>query len=178
MFVKVPTALAVMLFISTVSAQAMQFADRPGLISEGVSSSAAARALPSDDCLRRQITDRHVLLSHPVAGTKLADRPRPISNRIRIAAAEMMFETRPGRLSAEFSAVAKSHGMRFEYGPGMASGWLKAAADRTAIRFEHRPANRFTKWAAGSIKVRNRDDFTSSVTRMGVQSTTYHPDRL
>jgi hypothetical protein len=176
MFVKVPTALAVMLFISTVSAQAMQFADRPGLISEGVSSSAATRALPRDDGLRRQITNRHVLLSNPVTGTKLADRPRPI--RIRMAAAEMMFEVRPGRLSAEFSAVVKSHGMRFEYGPGIASGWLKAAAAGTATRLEHRPANRFTNWAAGSIKVGHRDDFTSSLTRMGVQSKTYHPDRL
>jgi len=178
MIVKVPTALAVMLLISSVSAQAMDFADRPGLISERADSSAATRALQSDDCLRRQITDLHVLLSHPVTGTKLTDRPRPISNRIRIAAAEMVVETRPGRLSAEFSAIAKSHGIRFEYGPGMASGWLKAAAALPAIRFEHRPANRFTKWAAGSIKVGNRDDFTSSVTRMGVQSTTYHPDRL
>ncbi len=178
MFVKVPTALAVMLFISSVSAQAMQFADRPGLISERVSSSAATRALPSDDCLRRQITNRHVLLSHPVTGTKLADRPRPISNRIRIAAAEMMFEARPGRLSAEFSAIAKSSGMRFEYGPGIASAWLNAAAARTAIRVEHSPANRFTNWATGSIKVGNRDDFTSSLTRIGVQSKKNHPDRL
>jgi hypothetical protein len=178
MFVKVPTALAVMLVISSVSAQAMQFSDRPGLISERVSSSAATRTLPSDDCLRRQITNRHVLLSNPVTGTKLADRPRPISNRIRIAAAEMMFETRPGRLSAEFSAVAKGPRMRFEYGPGMAASWLKAAAARTAISFEHRPANRFTNWAAGSIKVGNRDDFTSSFTNIGGQSKASRPDRL
>jgi hypothetical protein len=90
----------------------------------------------------------------------------------------MMFEVRPGRLSAEFSAVVKSHGMRFEYGPGMASAWLNAAAAGAATGFEHRPANRFTNWAAGSIKVGNRDDFTSNLTRMGVQSKTYHPDRL
>jgi hypothetical protein len=178
LIVKVPTALAVMLFISSVSAQAMQFADRPGLITKMVSLSAATRALPSDDCSRRQITNGDVFLPAPVTGKKLADRPRPMSTRIRIAAAEIMFETRPGRLSAEFSAVAKSHGMKFEYGPGMASGWLKSAAARTAMRFEHRLAHRFTTWAAGSIKVGDRNDFTSSLTRMGSQSKAYHPDRL
>ena len=177
MIVKVPTALAVMLFISSVSAQAMQFADRPGLISEMVRLPAATRALPSDDCLRRQITNRHVL-SDPVTGPKLADRPRPISSRIQIAVAEMMFATRPGRLSAEFSAVAKSNGMRFEYGPGMVSGWIKAAAAHTAMRFEHRPAKRFTAWVAGSIKVGDRNDITSSLTRIGVQAKADHPDQL
>jgi hypothetical protein len=98
-----------------------------------VSSSAATRALPSDDCSRRQITNGDVFLPAPVKGKKLADRPRPISTHLRIAVAEMMFETRPGRLSAEFSAVAKSHGMKFEYDQAwQAAG--SAAAARTAMK--------------------------------------------
>jgi hypothetical protein len=179
--VKVPTALAAILFVSSVSAQAMQFADRPGLISEMVGASAACHVLRSDDCSRRQIAHGGVLLSAqsgPVTATKLSDRPRPISSRIRIAVAEMIFVTRPGRLSAEFSAVARSSGMKFEYGPGLASGWIKAPATRIAIRLGHRPANRVTAWAVGSIKVGNRDDFTSSLTYVGSQSKASHPDQL
>jgi hypothetical protein len=175
--VKVPTALAAMLFISA-SAQAMQFADRPGLSSEIISASAAGRAVRSDDFSRRQIAHRNVLLTAPVTAAKLADRPRPVSNRIRIAVTEMMFESRPGRLSAEFSAVTKSYGMKFEYGPGMASGWLEAAATRTAIRFDHRPVTRSTAWAVGNIQVGSRDDFTSSLTRIDIQPKASHPDQL
>jgi hypothetical protein len=180
--VKVPTVLAAILFVSSVSAQAMQFADRPGLISEMVGASAACHVLRSDDCSRRQIANGGILLSAllsaPVTATKLSDRPRPISSRIRIAAAETIFETRPGRLSAEFSAVAKSYGMKFEYGPGLESGWIKAAATRTAMSVGHRPANRVTAWVVGSIKVGNRDDFTSSLTYVGGQSKATHPDQL
>ena len=180
--VKVPTALAAILFVSTVSAQAMQFGDRPGLIPEMVGASAASHVLRSDDCSRRQIANRAVLLSAflsaPVTAIKLSDRPRPISSRIRIAVAETMFATRPGRLSAEFSAAATSYGMKFEYGPGLASGWIKAAATRSAMSVGHRPANRVTAWAVGSIKVGNRDDFTSSLTRVGGHSKASHPDQL
>jgi hypothetical protein len=141
LIVKVPTALAAILFISSVSAQAMQFADRPSLISEVVNSSTATRALPSDDRSRRQINNRTVLLSVPVTGTELADRPSPISNRIR-----------------------------FEYGPGMASSWLNPMAPRAAITFELRPgpiSNRFKASADGSIKA---GDFTSSMTKTTVPS--------
>jgi hypothetical protein len=175
--IKVSTALAAILLVTSVSAQAMQFADRPGLISETVRASAASRAVRSDDRSRRQIA-RDVLLSAPVTATKLADRPRPISNRIQIAVTEVMIDTRPGRLSAEFSAVARSYGMRVEYGPGMASGWVEAAATHTAMKFDHPPTNRFTAWAAGNIKVGNRDDFTSSLTNVGDQSKASHPDQL
>src|SRR5215217_3929105 len=77
--IKVSTALAAILFVSSVSAQAMQFADRPGLISEMAGASAASHAMRSDDCSRRQIANRDVLQSTPVTATKLADRPRPIS---------------------------------------------------------------------------------------------------
>jgi hypothetical protein len=131
---KASTALAAILFISSVSAQAMEFAERPGPISEMVSSSKAARALPSDDCLRRQLSNLNVL-SALATGTKLADRPSPISPRIR-----------------------------FEYGPGPASSWLKPVA-ATAITFEVRPGpipNRLTASTARGIKA---GDFTSSLTK-------------
>lgn len=136
--VKASTALAAILFISSVSAKAMEFADRPGSISGVVSSSKAARA--SDDCLRRQLNSLNVL-SAPVTGTKLADRPSPISPRIR-----------------------------FEYGPGAASSWLKPVAARAAITFELRPgpiSNRFTASAARGIKA---GDFTSSLTKATIPS--------
>jgi len=176
--IKVSTALAAILFVSSVSAQAMQFADRPGLISEMAGASAASHVLRSDDCSRRQIANRGVLQSTPVTAIKILDRPRPISSRIRIAVTEVMLDTRRGRLSAEFSAVARSYGMKFEYGPGLASSWIKAAAPRSAMAAGHRPANRFTAWAVESIKVGNRDDFTSSLTRVGGQSKASHPDQL
>jgi hypothetical protein len=168
LIVKVPAVVAVVLFLSSVSAQAMEFADRPGLNSARISSPAAIRALLTDDCSRRQINNRNVLLPPPVTWTKLADRPSSISNRIQIPVAQAI---RPGRLSAEFSTIARGPGIKFEYGPGVASGWLKPTATRTAMKFEHRPgpiSHRFITSAAGSIKVRDRDDFTSSLTKTTV----------
>jgi hypothetical protein len=141
LIVKVPAVAAVVLFLSSVSAQAMEFADRPGLISAMISSPAATRVLLSDDCSRRQINDRNVLLPGSVTSTKLADR-------------------RPGRLSDEFSAVARAPGIRFEYGPGMASSWLKPAAPHIAA----------------SSTVVDRDDFTSSLTKTTISSDITHQE--
>lgn len=165
LIVKVPAVVAVVLFLSSVSAQAMEFADRPGLNSAMISSPAAIRALLTGDCSRRQINNRNVLLPPSVTWTKLADRPSSIANRTQIPVAQAI---RPGRLSAEFSSVARKPGIKFEYGPGLASGWLKPSATHIAMKFEHRPgpiSNRFITSAAGSIRVGDRDDFTSSLTK-------------
>jgi len=99
---KVPAVVAAVLFMSSVSAQAMEFADRPGPIAENVTSALAIRAIQSEE---------------------LADRPRP--NLRQVWVAQGTFQTKLGRLSAEFSAVAKSSRMKFEYGPGEVSSWLK-----------------------------------------------------
>jgi len=155
LLVKVPAVAAVVLFLSSVSAQAMEFADRPGLMSAMISSPAATRALLSDDCTRRQINNRSVLLPASVTWTKLADRPHSISTPIRMPAAEAIL---PGRLSAEFSAVAKGPGIKFEYGPGVASGWLKPTA----------------AYIAGGSKTGDPDDFTSSVTKTTIPSGIEH----
>jgi hypothetical protein len=160
---KVPAAIAAMLLMASVSAQAMEFADRPGIIFDVVGSLSAIRGMPTNDYSRRQINKLNILLPVQVAGTKLVERPKPISNVISTKLSQS--ENRPGRLSAEFSAVAEGSGMRFEYGPGLASGWLKPTATYTVTKFDYRPgpiANLFPTWDAVNITDRG---FTSSLSK-------------
>jgi hypothetical protein len=176
LILKVPALIAAVLSISSVSAQAMEFADRPGPVSGAFNSSSAIRAIASEDRSRRQINNHLIMLPVTATGSKLADRPRPLSNLIRIRVTHRMFEDRPGRLSAEFSAVARASGIRFEYGPGLASSWLKPIAAPTVMKLKHRPAhisNRFKASVAENNKFEDRPGFTSSpakpTTLFGIQ---------
>jgi hypothetical protein len=130
LILKVPAVIAAVLFMSSVSAQAMEFADRPGVTFDVVSAGKAIQVTQSDDCSRRQIHKLNVLLTS--ARTKLVGRPGTILNVIQNS-------ERPGRLSAEFSNVDKRSGFRFEYGPGELASWLKPTATAVAMKFEDRP---------------------------------------
>jgi hypothetical protein len=162
---KVPAIIAAMFFMSSVSAQAMEFADRPGPISEAFNSPSTVRALPIEDRSRRQIDNHVVLLPITKPGTKLTDRPRPISNIIPIRVVHIMLGDRPGRLSAEFSAVSRNSGIRFA---GVVSNRFKPIATPTAMKFENRPgsiSNRFKALAGVGIKFEDHPDFTSSLSK-------------
>lgn len=164
---KVPAVIAAVLFMSSVSAQAMEFADRPGPISETVISALTVRALQSEERPHRQINNHDMLHSVSVAWLKHDDRPRPISNLKRVWVVQMTLPNRPGRLSAEFSAVTKGSRIKFEYGPGKVTGWLKPTATPIAMKFGHHPGpigNLFLPLAAEDIKFADRD-FTSSLTK-------------
>jgi hypothetical protein len=164
---KFPAAIAAVVSMLSVSAQAMEFADRPNLIS-GVSSPSTVRAMPSVDHSRRQIDNHVILLPVAPAGTKLADRPRPISNLIQARVAYRIFGDRPGRLSAEFSAVSKGPSIRFVNRPGQLSNRFNPTATHTVMRFEDRPgstSNRFKPLAAGTITFEDRPGFTSSLSK-------------
>jgi hypothetical protein len=164
---KVPAVIAAMFFMSSVSAQAMEFADRPGPISAVLSSPSIVRAMPSADRSRRQIDNHVVLMPGTVTGMKLTDRLRPISSLIQARVAHVMFEDRPGRLSAEFSAVSSGSGIRFEHRPGVASNRFKPIATPTAMKFENRPgsiSNRF-KASIVSSKSEDRPGFTASLSK-------------
>ena len=128
---KVPAVIAAVLFMSSVSAKAMEFADRPGPISE-ITSALAVRAIQSEERSHRQINNENILHSVSVEWMKLADRPRPISNFKQVWVVQAKIQNRPGRLSAEFSAVAKGSRMKFEYGPGDVTSWLKPTASPIA----------------------------------------------
>src|SRR5215216_2109407 len=132
---KVPAVIAAVLFMSSVSAKAMEFADRPGPISE-ITSALAVRAIQSEERSHRQINNQNILHSVSVEWMKFADRPRPISNLKRVWV-QRTSQTKPGRLSAEFSAVAKSSRMGFEYGPGELSSWLKPTETRIVLKASH-----------------------------------------
>lgn len=172
LIVKVPAVMAAVLFMSSVSVHAMQFADRPGQISKTVTSALTVRAMQSDERLRRQIHNHSILLPASVAWMKLADRPRPISNLKRVWVMQMTFQNKPGRLSAEFSAVARGSRIKFEYGPGEVSSWLKAPATPKAMKFAHHSGpigNLFPPFAAEDIKFADRG-FTSSLTKTNIPS--------
>jgi hypothetical protein len=141
LILKAPAIIAAVLLMSAVSAKAMEFADRPDLVSR-VSIPSTVRSMPSVDHLRRQIDNHVILLPVAAAGTKLADRPRPISNLIHARVARMIFRDRPGRLSVEFSAVSKDSGIRFENRPSQVSNHFDPTATHTAMRFEDRPGDR------------------------------------
>ncbi len=166
LILRVPAVMAVVLFMSSVSAQAMEFADRPGPISGAFSSPSPVHVMPSEDRLRRQINSHIALRPVPLISTKVADRPNPISNVISTKFSH--FEDGRGRLSAEFSAVSEGSGIRFEHWPWVISNPIKPIASSTAMRFENRPgpiSNRFKTWVAGSNKVVDRPGFTSSVAK-------------
>ena len=93
---RVPAVMAAVLFMSSVSAQAMEFADRPGVTFDVVGASSATRAMLTDDCSRRQINTYSILLPVAIAETKPADRPRPVS-LIQIRVTRMILSDRPGR---------------------------------------------------------------------------------
>jgi hypothetical protein len=161
---KVPAVIAAVLFMSSVSAKAMEFADRPGPISE-ITSALAVRAIQSEERSHRQINNENILHSVSVEWMKLADRPRPISNLRQVWVVQRTFQTKPGRLSAEFSAVAKSSRTKFEYGPGEVSSWLKPTVTAIAMNFGHHHGpigNLFPPSGAENIKFADRS-FTSSL---------------
>ncbi|MGH6875297.1 MAG: hypothetical protein ACREDW_09785 [Aestuariivirgaceae bacterium] len=163
LILKVPAFIAAVLFLSSVSAGAMEFADRPGMMS-GSSTPQAIRDRPTDDRLRRQINS--LLIPQPVqaAERKPSDRPRPVS-LVPIRFSFAKFGDRPGRLSAEFSAVSN---ISFEHGAGVAGSDFRPIPAPIAMKFENRPgpiSNRFGTLAAVSIKFADRRGFTSSLPR-------------
>jgi hypothetical protein len=169
---KVPVSIAAVLLMSSVSVQAMEFANRPGPIFEAVTSAPAIAAMQSEERLRRQITNHNILQPVSVAWMKLADRPRPISNLKRVWVVQRTFQNRPGRLSAEFSAVARTTRINFEYGPGEVSSWLKPNAAPIAMKFNHPPGpigNLFPPLAVDDITFADRG-FTSSLTKTNISS--------
>jgi hypothetical protein len=164
---KAPAVFAAVLFMSSVSAQAMEFANRPAPISETFASAPTVRAVHSDERLRRPINNHNILHPVSVEWMKLTGRPRPIANFQRVWVVQMTFQNRPGRLSAEFSAVARGFRIKFEYGPGELSSWLKPTANPIAMTFDYHPGpirNLFPPLAAENIKFADRG-FTSSLTK-------------
>lgn len=167
---KVPAAVAAVLFMSSVAAQAMEFADRPGPLSETFDSALTVRAMQSEERSPRQINNHSIL--HPVLieWLKLADRPRPISKQVWMV--QTKFQNRPGRLSAEFSAVAKGSRIKFEYGPGDVTSWLKPSVTPIAMKVGHHPGpigNLFPPLVAEDIEFADRG-FTSSLTKINIPS--------
>jgi hypothetical protein len=165
---KVPAVVAAVLFMSSVSAQAMEFADRPLLIWKTSTTALTVRAMQTEEGLRRKVNNHDVIL--PVSSTwmKLGNPPRPISNLNRVWVEQLTFQNRPGRLSAEFSVVAKSFRMRFEYGPGETSSWLNSNATPIVMKFAHhlgQIGNLFPPLAAENIKFADHG-FTSSLPKI------------
>jgi hypothetical protein len=166
---KVQAVMAAVLFMS-VSADAMEFADRPGTMFE-LSAPRAIRSMPADDCLRRQIDSHVILLPAQAAERKFSDRPRPVS-RVPVRLSATMSGDRRGRLSAEFSAIARGSVIRFEHWAGVVSSRLGPIPAPTAMRFENRPGpilNRFKALAAVSNKFADRRGFTSSLVKTTVE---------
>ena len=123
---KVAAVIAAVLVMSSVSAHAMEFADRPGMTV--VSSMPALQVTSVGDLARRQINEHKSLLGTD-AGTM------GIVNSILALLAEPKGS---GRLSAEFSPVAVNHG-NFEHRPIMVGSSIKVTIGRSAMRFEDRP---------------------------------------
>ena len=162
---KVPAVIAAVLFMSSASAQAMEFADRPGPNSETFDSALAVRAMQSEERSNRQLNNHNILHPVSVEWMKLADRPRPISNLKRVWVVQTKLQNRSGRLSAEFSTVVKGTHIRFEYGPGEVSSWLTPTTTPIAMKFDHHPGpigNLFPPSGAENIKIADRS-FTSSL---------------
>ena len=123
---KVAAALAAILVMSSVSAHAMDFADRPGMTV--ISSMPALQVTSVGDLARRQIDQPKSLL-----GTD--ERTMAILNSILALLAEPKGS---GRLSAEFSPVVGDSG-NFEHRPIMIGSRMKDGIVRAAMRFEDRP---------------------------------------
>jgi hypothetical protein len=138
---KFPAVIAAVVLMLSVSAEAN--AGRPNLIS-GIDSPSTVRAIPSVDRSRRQINRHVVLLPVSVAATKLADRPRPISNLIQARVAFRTFGGRPGRLSAEFSAVSKRPSIGFVNRHGQLTNRFNAIATPSAMNFTFEDRSAYT----------------------------------
>jgi hypothetical protein len=223
---KVPAVVAAVLFMS-ISTQAMEFADRPGMGFDVVSSLPALHFILIDDYSRRQINNINILLPPTVAQTRMVERPKPISNvmptkvsqsdrpgrlsaefsaasksigikvayrpwmvssRIKtklveqpklvsnIIPTEVSQSDRPGRLSAEFSAVAKASGIKFGHRrPWMVGSRIKPTATSAAMSFEDPISSRFRILAALKIKSEDRRTFTSSLTKIKTPYGLHHP---
>jgi hypothetical protein len=174
---RVPAIIAGVLFMSSFSADAMEFADRPGMTS-GLSAPLAIRAMSMSDCLRRQIDGPVILLPVQAAARKLSDRPRPVS-LVPIRLSATMLRDRPGRMSAEFSAISIGSDVGREDRAAVQSSHLRLIPAPTAMTFENRPgpiSNRFKTLAAASIEYADRRGFTSSLARTdtppGIQAQT------
>ena len=141
------------ILLMSVSAEAMEFGDRPGMVA-GLSSPTLSHTMPDSDRLRRQID---ALAQFEISGSKLADRPRPISNVIHVRVSSLTKDG-PGRLSPEFSAVsatspvrlvsklpgnirrkptAKFGVMRFRDRPGSMSNYFKDIAIASVAPLQH-----------------------------------------
>jgi|SRR5215207_480823 len=169
LIVKVPAVVAAVLFMS-VSAHAMEFANRLGTISETFTTALNVRAMQSKERPHRQITNHTILMPVSVAWIKLADRPKPISKRIWVV--KMTLQNSPGRLSDEFSAAARSSRIKFEYGPGEVSSWFKLAATPVIMGFDHHLSpigNLFPPLAFEDITFADRG-LTSSLTKANIPS--------
>jgi hypothetical protein len=127
---KISALVAAVLVMTSASAQAIEFADRPGM---PVVSSMTALQTPSvGDLTRRQIHQPKSLL-----GTD--ERAMAILNSILALAAP----EGPGRLSAEFSQVVSDTG-NFELRPIMIGSSIKYTVRHAAMRFEDRPGPAIT----------------------------------
>jgi hypothetical protein len=111
--VRVPAIIAALLFMSSASAHAMQFADRPGL-NAGMD---IVHAISSEDRLRRQIESQSFLrfvvedfrrmpVSGEGPGRLSAEYSAPVMSLKVATGAAMRFEDRPGPLSNRFKSVA------------------------------------------------------------------------
>jgi hypothetical protein len=119
---KVPAVVAAVLFMSSVSAQAMEFADRPGTSSTG-----SIKIASVGDMSRRQIRQPNILGRDRRTGLV-------VLNSILVNSNE---GERPGRLSAEFIPIV-SDGL--EYMPVRTSkGRVRYCPTSAAMRFEDRP---------------------------------------
>jgi hypothetical protein len=96
-------AIFAILLMSSVSAKAMEFGDRPGMA--GVSLPPARNVTLSDDRMRRQIGGRTTIAAIKNAQSKLADRPRPVSNIVGKRVSSIIKDGL-GRLSQEFIIVS------------------------------------------------------------------------
>lgn len=127
---KVSAVIAAVLFMSSVSAQAMEFADRPGM--------PVVRSMPTlqvtSDLARRQINQPKSLLGSD-------EKAMAILDSIFALLAE---PEGPGRLSAEFSPVVVDSG-NFERRPIMIGSRMNDAIRRAAMRFEDRPRHAVTR---------------------------------
>lgn len=123
---KVSAVVAAVLVMSSVSAHAMEFADRPGT---RVANSMPVLEVSSEgDLARRQI-------HHPKSLLGTDKRTRDILESIVGLLAE---REGPGRLSAEYSPFVVDFG-NFEHRPIMIGTTAKVATSRAAMKFEDRP---------------------------------------
>lgn len=146
MLISEAVVVALVLMMSSASAEAMEFGDRPGLTS-GVSS-APLSASVSQDRFRRQVDSYSFLDQSAAVRLNLTDRPRPLFTVMD----EAMVSSNqgPGRLSAEFNVAswtvtfkgASIHrkpnvvigGMRFEDRPGPISNHSTVAKTTTRTK--------------------------------------------